>query len=31
VQYLPPDRGVIVIQSPAGSPFVDRDFRPVKE
>ena len=25
------DRGVIVIQSPAGSPFADQDFRPVKE
>jgi hypothetical protein len=25
------DRGVIVIRSPAGSPFADQDFRPVKE
>jgi hypothetical protein len=25
------DRGVIVIQSPSGSPFADQDFRPVKE
>ena len=29
--YRSADRGVIVIQSPAGSPCADRDFQPVKE